>query len=109
MAALTLWEQLEATQDSRSLREALMVVPCILCWVACHVADYDKATCTLNVIFWMITMLGKLPFMNGVRLFGINRTAGIDDNQDDDDDGASAAEPESLQDQSPPVGKPKTQ
>jgi len=25
-------------------------------------------------------MMGKLPIMNGVRIFGINQTTGIDDN-----------------------------
>eukprot|EP00527_Entomoneis_sp_CCMP2396_P006504 CAMPEP_0198140394 /NCGR_PEP_ID=MMETSP1443-20131203/3550_1 /TAXON_ID=186043 /ORGANISM="Entomoneis sp., Strain CCMP2396" /LENGTH=371 /DNA_ID=CAMNT_0043802789 /DNA_START=464 /DNA_END=1579 /DNA_ORIENTATION=- len=79
MDALTLWEQLEATQDTRPVREALMVIPCILTWVACHFADYDKQVCFINLLCWVISMLAKLPFMNGVRLFGINRTAGIDD------------------------------
>lgn len=79
MEALTLWEQLEATQDTRHVRETLMVLPCLLAWVACHAADYEKKHVWINVVLWVISMVGKLPFMNGVRLFGINRTAGIDD------------------------------
>ena len=77
--SLTVWEQLDATQDTRVVRETLMVIPCILTWIACHVVDYDKLICMINICCWMICMLGKLPCMNGVRLFGINQTAGIDD------------------------------
>jgi hypothetical protein len=86
MNALTLWEQLEATQDTRPVRETFQVAPCLLCWVACHAADYERTVCLVNAALWAATMLGKLPFMNGVRMFGINQTAGIDD-----DNGGAAA------------------
>lgn len=76
---LTLWEQLEATQDTSSLREALLIVPTLLTYLACHFANYDPNMTILNVLLWCVVMLAKLPFMNGVRIFGINRTAGIDD------------------------------
>ncbi|KAL7561447.1 hypothetical protein ACA910_020270 [Epithemia clementina (nom. ined.)] len=79
LQGFTLWEQLEATSDTRLVRETLMVVPCLLTWMACHFVDYHHMTCALNVVVWMACLLGKLPCMNGVRLFGINRTAGIDD------------------------------
>ena len=79
MDALTLWEQLEATPHTRAIRETLMVIPCFLTWLACHASNYGRWACVINGICWVISMLAKLPFMNGVRLFGINRTAGIDD------------------------------
>jgi ORMDL family len=94
MNGLTLWEQLDATPDTRALREALMVVPCLLTWIACHATDYQWTWSLLNCALWIAAMLGKLPCMNGVRIFGINRTVGIDDDlfgmgddDDDDDDG----------------------
>lgn len=79
MRHMTIWEQLEATADTRALREALMVVPCLLTWIACHAADYQATVVTVNVALWAVSLFPKLPFMNGVRLFGINATAGIDD------------------------------
>lgn len=91
MNGLTLWEQLDATPDTRWLREALMLVPCLLTWIACHATDYQWKWSLLNGLLWIASMLGKLPCMNGVRIFGINRTVGIDDDllgmgDDDDDD-----------------------
>lgn len=79
MSHLTLWEQLEATAGTGSLRRGLMVVPTLLCYAACHLSNYDLNACVLNICIWAIGLFGKLPFMNGVRIFGINRTAGIDD------------------------------
>ena len=33
-----------------------------------------------------MVMLPKLPFMNGVRILGINKTVGIDDDFEEDDE-----------------------
>lgn len=87
MNALTVWEQWEANgTDSRAVREACMIIPCLLAWMACHAADYAPAVSACNLFLWVACLLPKMSFMNGVRLFGINRTAGIDDDDDDDDD-----------------------
>jgi ORMDL family len=78
--ALTIWEQLEGTTGTRPLRRMLLVIPTVLCYGSCHIIDYHpRSLCIVNILFWCVTMLAKLPFMNGVRLFGINRTPGIDD------------------------------
>ena len=42
-------------------------------------AKYQQEYVLVNVTVWAVVMLPKMPFMNGVRLFGINRTIGIDD------------------------------
>lgn len=56
MNALTLWEQWEASgQLSRPVREAAMVVPCVLCWAACHASDYEVWLSALNGIIWVAT------------------------------------------------------
>jgi hypothetical protein len=80
MNALTVWEQLEATQGTKPVRQVLLIVPTVLTWAACWAAQYDTAISILNIVLWLIAIAAKLPFMNGVRIFGINRTAGIDDN-----------------------------
>jgi ORMDL family len=77
---MTIWEQLEATSESGwYMRRSLFLVPTLLSYIACWMHNFDKAVCMANVAFWTIAMVPKLPMMNGVRLFGINRTAGIDE------------------------------
>ena len=78
--AMTVWEQLEATSESSThMRRILLVVPTCLAYMACLSSKFQPSICTINIIFWSISMFAKLPQMNGVRLFGINCTAGIDD------------------------------
>ena len=79
MNALTVWEQLEATGDTKSVRRLLLAVPTLLTYAACHFAAYDPLLCLFNATLWIVAILAKLPMMNGVRIFGINRTVGIDD------------------------------
>ena len=83
--AMTAWEQLEAVPDQdraaavAQVKSALLTVPTLLTYMACVGCHFDPVTCGVNVLLWSIAMLAKLPWMNGVRIFGINRTAGIDD------------------------------
>jgi hypothetical protein len=72
---LTLWEQLEGTEGTGTVRFVLRLTPTLLCYVACIEAGWGRAKglCTFNVFIWSLTMLGKMPFMNGVRIFGINK------------------------------------
>lgn len=85
LAAMTLWEQLEARSGILNVKRTLFIVPTILCYAACHFSNYSNAVCITNIFLWILQMMGKLPIMNGVRIFGINRTTGIDDNFDCDD------------------------
>jgi len=82
MSALTAWEQLEATNGTRNVRRILAFVPTIVCYAACYFAQFDAQLSSVNVAAWAVLMLAKMPFMNGVRILGINRTAGIDDDDD---------------------------
>jgi hypothetical protein len=77
---LTLWEQLEATPGTGTLRFVLRLTPTLLCYIACIEAGWGQAKglCSVNVGIWSLTMLGKMPFMNGVRIFGINKHPVID-------------------------------
>jgi len=79
MAALTLWEQLEGRSNTVVVKRTLTVVPTLLCYAACHFSEYSWNVCVWNIVLWAIHVAAKLPFMNGVRVFGINRTTGIDD------------------------------
>jgi hypothetical protein len=87
--AMTVWEQLEATPESSThMRRSLLIVPTILSYIAIWMTNFEPTVTFLNVCIWCVNMLPKLSFMNGVRLFGINRTAGIDDDVDyNNDDG----------------------
>lgn len=81
MNAMTLWEQLVSTPNSRyaTTRRVLLIVPTLLCYFACHFSNYSIGTCVINIILWAASMLAKMSCMNGVRILGINRTCGIDD------------------------------
>jgi len=82
LAAMTLWEQLEGRSHILNVKRTLFIVPTVLCYAACQFSNYSYAVCVTNVFLWILQMMGKLPIMNGVRIFGINRTTGIDDNYD---------------------------
>ena len=79
MNAMTFWEQLDSTEGTSNARTALLVVPTLLCYAACHFSNYNLQWSLLNILVWLVCIIGKLPFMNGVRILGINRTTGIDD------------------------------
>lgn len=80
MQSMTLWEQMEAQGSAtRELRMFLGLVPTGLTWCALQLSEFDIYVVIINMIFWSLTMLGKLPCMNGVRIAGINRTPGFDD------------------------------
>jgi hypothetical protein len=79
MNAMTLWEQLQCTSGTDNAQRALLIVPTLICYAACHFSNYDVHLCEINILLWAVTIIAKLPFMNGVRILGINRTAGIDD------------------------------
>lgn len=75
---MTLWEQIEATPHTGWLRFGLRVVPVLICWSACTQAGWETKECSFNAVVLYLTLLGKLPFMNGVRLLGINAHPVID-------------------------------
>ena len=81
--ALTLWEQLSSNPDTDLAygfsKEILLIIPAVLSYAGCHFSDYDTTICVINLLVWSICTLAKTRFMHGVRILGINRTAGIDD------------------------------
>ena len=81
MNAMTTWEQIESSPNRarENQKRVIIIVPALLCHAACQFAMYDKGMCLINVIVWVVVTLGKMGFMCGVRILGINRTPGIDD------------------------------
>ena len=79
MSAMTLWEQLEGRPNTVVVKRTLTIVPTLLCYAACHFSNYQYEACLYNFVLWTIHVMAKLPVMNGVRIFGINKTTGIDD------------------------------
>ena len=77
-------------------RDVLCVIPTVLAHASCHVAKYQFEYCVINVVVWAVVMLPKMPFMNGVRILGINRTAGIDDGDYDSFDTEEVSSNESA-------------
>ena len=108
--AMTIWEQLEATCESTTyMRRTFIIMPIGLAYIACLVNKFEPTTCTINLIFLSIIMFAKLPQMIGVRLFGINRTAGIDDEFVADDSTNTTSEyrdPSTVQQLTMPVLHP---
>ena len=78
----TFWEQLDDGAWSSTKRFCTMV-PTVLCLIALVVSNYDPTHMWLNVPCWVTLVVAKLPFMNRVRLFGWNKTPGIDDEKED--------------------------
>ena len=91
MAALTLWEQLEGRPRTVLVKRVLTIVPTLLCYASCHFSNYDRQVCVINILLWTVHICAKLPIMNGVRVFGINRTTGIDDEMYDCNNGKRKA------------------
>ena len=76
--ALTLYEQIDAGVPWTSTKKTLMLVPALICLVACFTADYKPFYIVVNCGILVICVIGKMPQMHGVRIFGINSTPGID-------------------------------
>jgi len=76
---MTLWEQIDATENCANLRLAFRVVPLILCYLACLEVGWNAGwkgawhACVFNCVVCFFSILGKTSFMNGRRLFGINK------------------------------------
>ena len=90
LSHMTVWEQIAATPRAANLRMALRVVPTALCYLACLEAGWNVGwkgawlVCAVNAVVWYLSLLGKMPFMNGIRLFGINADplVGAENNDD---------------------------
>lgn len=69
---LTFWEQIDDAIQFTSARKFLTIFPIVLFLVAADAAEWDLAWFWINLIITAVVVISKLPFMHGVRLFGIN-------------------------------------
>jgi hypothetical protein len=76
--AFTLYEQLDAGIPYTSTKKFLMLMPTLITWMACYIADYKPLYIIVNCGLGLILVIGKIPEMHRVRIFGINSTPGID-------------------------------
>ncbi|GMI01719.1 hypothetical protein TrST_g10394 [Triparma strigata] len=83
LGAMTWYEQLSSSPNadmSWYSYRFLVGVPTFLAYLAVSMSDYNHKTCALNVVLLAVLVVSKQGWMTGVRLLGINRTVGIDDN-----------------------------
>jgi hypothetical protein len=75
---LTLYEQIDAGVPWTATKKFLILVPSLLCLVACFTADYKPFYIVVNCGIMFISVIAKMPQMHRVRILGINSTVGID-------------------------------
>lgn len=56
---------------------------CIRFLLSTHYSRYDLQTFAINLIVICIQIFAKLPAMHKVRIFGINRTAALVDQEEE--------------------------
>lgn len=79
---LTMWEQIEPGEPWTVTKKFLMLVPTLLLFITLVTSGYDQKVMIINIPIWFVTVVAKFPFMERVRLFGINSTLGVDDEVD---------------------------
>lgn len=70
---LTFWEQIDDSLQYTRARKFLTVVPIAIFIIAADSTNWELAIVWINLLFTFIAVIAKLPFMHGVRIFGINR------------------------------------
>ncbi|EGG13287.1 hypothetical protein DFA_11048 [Cavenderia fasciculata] len=70
---LTLWEQIDKGQQYTPTRKFLTLVPIFLFMITLHSNGILGAPFYLNALASFIVVLSKMPRMDRVRLFGINK------------------------------------
>ena len=77
---LTVWEQMDGGRSWSPTKHVFLFVPTLVLLAQLNARNFDRGALVLNLpIYALFCVLPKLPAMHGVRLFGVNRTVGIDD------------------------------
>lgn len=69
---LTWWEQIDDQLQFTRARKFLTICPFVLFFLAVDAGSWELAYFAMNLPILVICVLPKLPFMHGVRIFGIN-------------------------------------
>ncbi|KAI3661024.1 hypothetical protein MP638_004059 [Amoeboaphelidium occidentale] len=70
---LTLWEQIDNGAQFTPAKKFLTALPIVFFLLSTHYTNYDLTLFCINLIPLVIVLIGKLPAMHRVRLFGINK------------------------------------
>ncbi|KAF2076206.1 hypothetical protein CYY_002506 [Polysphondylium violaceum] len=70
---LTLWEQIDKGQQYTPTRKFFTLVPIVLFMITLHANGYTGIPFYINAISSFVVVLSKMPKMDRVRLFGINK------------------------------------
>ncbi|KAM9988062.1 hypothetical protein ACTFIZ_003438 [Dictyostelium cf. discoideum] len=70
---LTLWEQIDRGQQYTPTRKFFTIIPIVLFMITLHSNGYKGFPFYINAIASFVIVLSKMPRMDRVRLFGINK------------------------------------
>lgn len=70
---LTVWEQLDKGEQFSPSKKFLTTVPIVLFFLASFYTKYDSYHFLINAVSLIVVLIPKLPFLHGVRIFGINK------------------------------------
>lgn len=77
---LTLWEQIDDGIPWTKTKKLFFLVHTALVFAVSYVTDYDFNYLAINApVYVLLGIIPKIPEMHRVRVFGWNKTAGIDD------------------------------
>lgn len=71
--SLTLWEQIDLGEQFTPTRKFLTAIPVVLFLLSTHYSNFDAVSFSVNFFSVLINLLAKMPVMDRVRLFGINK------------------------------------
>jgi hypothetical protein len=69
----TFWELLDEGKNYTPTKKFFTVVPIALFLAACYEHEWKKRYYFANIVALILSLLPKLPFMLGVRIFGVNK------------------------------------
>jgi len=70
--AYTFWEMFDGGKQFTPGRKFFTVVPIALFLIACYECEWRKRYYFFNALACGMTVVPKMPFMMGIRLFGVN-------------------------------------
>ncbi|KAI8850250.1 ORMDL family [Chytridium lagenaria] len=69
----TPFDQLDNGAQFTPTKKYLTLMPIVLFLLSTHYTHYDFPTFMINLTSLIIVLIGKMPQMHNVRIFGINR------------------------------------
>lgn len=70
---MTFWEQLDYGSQFTPTKKYLTIFPILLFLMSTHYTHYDLWMFAVNLGVLLVNLVAKLPAMDRVRIFGINK------------------------------------